>query len=65
MYTGVVQNIACQADRFLYDGKKQKIFMTSFLASKQPSTVKNGSQCPYLLSYHASWNAHLMNNLKL
>jgi hypothetical protein len=49
MHTGVVQNksITCQADRFFAWLKERKIFMSCFLAPKQPSTVKNGNQCAW------------------
>jgi hypothetical protein len=44
MHTGVVQNrsIACQADRFLLDGKKEK---NNLLLKK--ATNVHGSQCPF------------------
>jgi hypothetical protein len=47
MHTGVVQNksIACQADPFLYDGKKN--FHDRFSCSKATFYEKNGNQCAW------------------
>jgi hypothetical protein len=52
MHTGVVQNksIACQADRFLLDGKKEKFSCPIFLLQsnlllKKTATNVHGSQC--------------------
>jgi hypothetical protein len=54
MHTGVVQNksIACQADRFLLDGKKEKFSCPIFLLQsnlllKKTATNVHGSQCQW------------------
>jgi hypothetical protein len=53
MHTGIVQNksIACEADRFLLDGKKEKFSCPVFLLQsnlllKKMATNVHGSQSP-------------------
>jgi hypothetical protein len=54
MHTGVAQNksTACQADRFLLDGKKENFSCPIFLLQsnlllKKMATNVHGSKCPY------------------